>query len=191
MADIAVAGLAELRKTLLTLPTKIQRRALNKAMAAGARVVAAQAKQTAPVRSTGKRSGGVITAPGALKRNIVSKKGARKYEMGADSRFIIGVRHGRINTNAKTVSGRKGKVTAYDKRGQDPFYFRFQELGFTAVGRRKQATAGEKHRRKFNKATYGKRIPGKHFLERALETSASTATEKVRSTLAAEIQKAL
>lgn len=175
--EIAVSGLAALRAQFLALPKKIQKRALDKAFAAGARLVAADAKRRAPVKT------------GAIKRNIVAKKGAKKYQMGADSRYIVGVRHGRTNTNAMTVSGRKRKVTSYDKRGQDPFYFRFQELGFTAVGRRKAASKSEDRLRKAGRRSYGTHVPGKKFLEDALTSTAYAATIKIRDVLAYEIAK--
>lgn len=186
MTEIAVKGLAELRQTLLKFPAKIQRRALDKAMAAGARVVVAAAKRNAPVDT------------GAIKRNIVAKKGPKRYQAGADSRYIVGVRHGKTNTNATTAGGRTRKVSAYDKRGEDPYYWRFQELGFTAVGRRAKRirVVARDRRGRFrylgnaaNTRAKGRKIPGTKFLTRAFESVSAAATEKIRSVLAQEIAK--
>lgn len=174
MPDIQVQGLAELRRALLAYPKKIQKRALDKAMAAGARVVAAQARANAPV------------ATGAVRKNIVAKRGQRKYQGSADSYFIVGVRHGKTNTNPVGRGGRKRTVTAYDKRGQDPFYWRFQELGYTAVGSR-PALSGAKKRRRVRPT--GRYIPGKFFMTRALTASSGAALEKIRAVLEQEIAK--
>lgn len=186
MPEIQVQGLAELRRALLTYPKKIQKRALDKAMAAGARVVAAEARKNAPVRSNGKWSGGQITPAGATRANIVAKRGQRRYAGGSDSYFIVGVRHGKTNTNPVGRDGRKRTVTAYDKRGQDPFYWRFQEFGYTAVGRAK-ALSGAKKRRRVRPT--GRYIPGKFFMTRALSASSGAALEKIRAVLEQEIAK--
>lgn len=174
MPDIQVQGLAELRRALLNYPKKLQKKGLDKAVFAGARIVEAQAEKNAPVRT------------GALRRNIVSKRGQRRYAPNAASYYIVGVRHGKTNTNRVGRSGRKRAVTAYDKRGEDPFYWRFQELGFTAVGRAK-ALSGAKKRRGV-KAT-GTWIPPKRFMQKALTGAAPQALERVRAVLAQEIAK--
>lgn len=173
MADIKVHGLNEIRARMFQLPNKDIKRILNKALGAGARVVAAEVRSLAPVDT------------GAIKRNVVSKMGPRRKRGSADSRFIVGVLHGRTNTNATTAGGRKRKVTAYDKRGQDPFYYRFQDLGYSAVGRRK--AQGRNARRE--RAAAGRKIPGKRFLQRGLESSASRALQKVQQVMVTELDK--
>jgi len=175
-ARIAVAGLSELRTRLLALPVKVQKKALTKAVRAGAQNVRAQAKANAPFRS------------GTTKANVVAKPGARRYQGGADVRYIVGVRHGRTNTNPTDRRGKKRTVTKYDKAGRDPFYFRFQELGFTAVGRRNPAKRAERANRRASAPTYGRWIPGKKFLQNALTSTATRVTEKISSVLASEIE---
>ena len=189
-STVPVLGLSELRKQLLAFPQKVQRRALDKAMLAGARVIAAEARKLAPVRQAatweGGRSGGVTRPAGATKRNIVAKRGQKRYATGADSYFIVGVRHGKTNTNATNSSGKRRKVSSYDLRGEDPFYWRFQEFGFTAVGRR-AAQSGNQKRKRIRPT--GRYIPGRFFMTKAFRAATPAALNKVRDTLAREIAK--
>ncbi len=171
---IPVQGLTELRKAVLDFPKKLQRRALDKSMAAGARVIVAEARRLAPVRT------------GAVRRNIVAKRGQKRYAPSADSYWIIGVRHGKTNTNTVTAGGRTRRVSAYDRKGEDPFYWRFQNLGYTAVGRR-PAVSGAKKRRGVKAA--GRWIPPKRFMERGFAAGTPRALDKFRETMTAEIAK--
>lgn len=171
---IPVQGLAEMRKALLDFPKKLQRRPLDKAMSAGARVIVAAAKQLAPVRT------------GALRRNILAKRGQKRYAPGAESYWIIGVRHGKTNTSTRTASGRARRVSAYDRKGDDPYYWRFQNLGYTAVGRR-PAVSGAKKRRGVR--AVGRWIPPKRFMERGFAAGVPRALDKFRETMTAEIAR--
>lgn len=185
---IEVRGLRELREAMKAFPDKLRTRLLNRAVAAGARVVAAEVRQRAPVRQTGKRSGGVITAPGALKRNVIGKRGSRRYQAGADARYIVGVRHGKANLRTSRVingKARKRNVTRYDQAGQNPFYYRFQEKGFTAVGRRPaRGRSGRLARR-----SAGTKVPGKRFMRDGLIAAAPRALERMKAVLAADIAR--
>lgn len=181
MTTIKVEGLADLQARMRALPAKIQRRALNAAMRAGAREIVTEVKSRAPVDT------------GALKRNVVAKRGRRQFDKGLAGRQIIGVRHGRARTAATTytVKGKKftNRVTAYDKRGQDPFYFRFQELGYTAVGRRKFASRAERGARAAGNPSYGRFIPGKRFMRDGLAAAGPRALVAIRTRLARELER--
>ncbi len=181
MSAIRIEGLAELQARLKTLPTKIQRRALNAAMRAGAREIVIEVKARAPVDT------------GALKRNVIAKRGRRQFDQGLAGRQIIGVRHGKARTEATTytVKGKKftNRLTAYDRKGQDPFYFRFQELGYTAVGRRKAANRSERGNRKAGNPSYGRLIPGKKFLAGGLAAAGPRALNTIKTRLAAELER--
>lgn len=182
MTTIKVQGLAELERRLREFPTKLQRRALNAAMRAGAREVVAEVKGRAPVDT------------GALKRNVVTKRGRRQFDKGLAGRQIIGVRHGKARTQATKFTTRTGKVrttrlTAYDRRREDPFYFRFQELGYTAVGRRSPANRAERRSRADGNASYGRFIPGKRFLRDGLAAAGPRALETIRQRLARELER--
>jgi hypothetical protein len=124
------------------------------------------------VRDKAKASAPKLT--GAIKRNIQQKMG--KIRGNSISAFI-GVEAGKVpkpNAEGKvTFKTRRGavksrKVSAREKRGEDPFYYKFQELGFTAVGRRKARSGASKRR---GSATVGREIAGKFFLRNALENN--------------------
>ncbi len=172
-----VVGLKEVVDRMKDFPVKLQRRAARAAVLSAARVVAAQVRKDAP-RLTG-----------AIRKNVVAKSGRPRN--ATQTRAIIGVRHGKVKTRGSTIrlkdgGFRVGKLTAYDKRGQDPFYYRFQELGFTAVGRRKAANRAE---RKARKAGAGRQIPGKKFLTNALPKTASRALAVMRASFAKQIDR--
>lgn len=167
MPDIQIKGLRQLEDRMRAFPAKLQRRAMKKALAAGARLIVREAKSNAPIAS------------GALKRNIVAKAGPKRRDIAGSTRYIVGVLHGKTNTReTKNIRGavRKRRVSAYDRRGQDPYYFRFQELGFTAIGRAKRGSAGRK-------------IAGRHFLRNALQTKSKEAVEAIRRVLAQEVER--
>lgn len=160
---LEVQGLREINDTLTKLPQRMAKRVVRNAMNAGARIIRDRAKALAPVGKTG-----------ALKRNIVSKRGLRRYDDGLEARLIIGVRHGKVRdapTTYITKTGKKKvrKLTAYDKRKQDPYYFRFQELGYTQRD--------------------GTKVDGKKFLQNALDQSGQRAINKVRDVARSEIEK--
>ncbi|MGR8921868.1 MAG: HK97 gp10 family phage protein [Gammaproteobacteria bacterium] len=154
-----VEGVKELNRALKRFPARLQGRATRAALLAGARVIARGAKSAAPRRT------------GALRKNIVAKRGNRRYDKPGRVRAIVGVRHGKTRT--------RGRQTAYDRRGQDPFYFRFQELGYRAVGRSKRR----------GRKSAGRRIPGKRFLTNAARTEGRAAFTAVRDRLRTEIKK--
>lgn len=162
MAETKVKGLPELRKALAALPGTIQRRALRAGLSAAGRVVRDKARAAAPVKS------------GALKRNIQFKMGKIR---GNSISVLIGVEAGPVPVPTPegrvTFKNRRGvtksrKLTAREKRGDDPYYYRFQEAGFTAVGRRKARSGASKRR---GGATQGTKVPGKWFLRNALENN--------------------
>ena len=182
MTTVRVEGLAELEARLKAFPAKLQRRALNAAMRAGAREVVKEVKSRAPV------------ATGALRRNVVTKRGRASLDRGLAARQIVGVRHGKVRTREtkyKTKSGatRTNRLTAYDKRGDNPFYFRFQEQGYTAVGRRKAANRSERGNRKAGNPSYGRLIPGKKFLAGCLAAAGPRALNTIKTRLAAELER--
>lgn len=182
MSEIRITGLDELERKLKALPARLQGRALGAAMRAGGREIQREIKARAPVDT------------GALKRNVVAKRGQRKFDGDLSQRQIIGVRHGRARATASKFVTRSGKtitnkLTAYDRRGEDPFYFRFQELGYHAVGRRKAASRRERGNRKAGNASYGRFIPGKRFMRDGLTAAGPRALAVIKARLATEIER--
>ena len=89
--------------------------------------------------------------------------------------YIIGVEHGKTREviNGKvTYKNRWGKVvtrraTKREKRGEDPFYWRFVELGFTAVGTKRDGS--------------GHKVAGKRFLTQALPEASQEAIRAMQN----------
>lgn len=168
--ETKVSGFADMERRLRELPDKFAKRILAKAVRAGAVVIQKEVIALAP------------RGKGVLARNVVVRPSKKDFKT-ADSQFIVGVVHGRtakVNAEGKvTVRNRWGKMvtrraTRREKAGEDPFYFRFQELGFRAVGTHRGGP--------------GHKIAGRRFMTQALPRAASRAIEAVRATLAAAIE---
>lgn len=162
-----VTGLDALKRRMDDLPKKMQRRALGRGVRAAAVLVRNAARADAPVKT------------GAIRRNVQVKK--VRYPDGV--KYIIGVEHGKIvaASAGRAVRKAKGggvkvvKANRRELRREDPFYYRFQELGFTAVGRRRGGA--------------GRKVPGRHFLEQALTRNASRAVEIMRGEISTALDK--
>lgn len=161
-------GLADVKRALSDLPGSLMRGAIRSGLNAAARVVRNSARASAPVST------------GAIKRNIQQKMG--KIRGNSISAFV-GVEAGKVPKPSAegrvTFKNRRGKqksraLSAREKRGEDPYYYKFQETGFTAVGRRKARSGASKRR---GGATAGRKIPGKFFLRSALENNESAVVD--------------
>lgn len=178
---LQVTGLRELEAAMRGLVPTMQKRALRTALRAGAGVIRTAARGAAPVKT------------GALKRNtslVIGKINPAKGQVSA----YVGVETGKVqtpNAEGKVAYKRKGKLrlrsqTRREKRSEDPYYYRFQELGFTAVGRRKALSGAQKRR---GVVAVGTKVPGKRFLTNALANNTSAVIEKFRASLAGFIDK--
>lgn len=176
---IRVTGLEEVRRALRAVPDKLARRALRKAVRAGAAVVVQAAKAKAPVRT------------GALKRAIEQRPGRTSFsgpELRGNNgvRRIVGVAHGRVQESRirgeryLTGKGRTKRLTARQRRREDPWYFRFQEQGWIATGRRGRAARGQ-----------GRRVKGTPFLRPALKQTAQQVIAVQRDVLRRELLDAI
>ena len=116
--DMKLHGLRELTERMRGLSAKIQKKHLNRALMAAAKLIVDDAKRRAPRGLTL-----------AIYRNIVRKTARRKD--GATARVIIGVRHGKVRTQ-----GGGKKLSRYDKAGLDPFYWWFHEFGTAKLAAR-------------------------------------------------------
>ncbi len=111
-------GSRELASALRALPAQVERTALRKSAAAGARVVRDQVKQFAPVGRYIKRTRGRLIAPGTLKRAVTMKYAKEKSGPGA-STYVVTLRRG-------------GRA---QKQGRDAYYWIWVERGHRVVGR--------------------------------------------------------
>ena len=148
-------GIPDLRQALAGIPDKLRKRALRNALAAGGRVVRDAAKTAAPVLQT--------SAPrrtvGLVKKSIsvrTSKAARREGNVGV----FINVRPAK--------GGARGAKT-----GLDPFYWRWQEFGWTPFSGPRKGKAGAQNKRDRRRAhAAGKagavQIPGQKFLSNAV-----------------------
>jgi len=109
--SVKVAGIDELKRALAALPSKIRRKALTKALRAGAKVVQKAARAAVPVLATPN----AYRTKGLLKRKIsvrVSKESRRAGDVGV---FV------NVKPAAKSARGATNRL--------DPYYWRFVEFG--------------------------------------------------------------
>lgn len=122
---IRVAGLQELRAALLTLPKRFDRRVLNAALMAGGRIVAAEGSSRAPVL----RQPDPRRRAGTLRRNVRARP-VRPFP-GRTATVIVSVRQlsRKARVAFKTSQFARGRRVSSADNPNDPFYWRFVELG--------------------------------------------------------------
>lgn len=161
--QIRVKGLKELSQELEQLPKKLQKTAIRRAVAAGAKIILQKAKSSAPRDS------------GALRRAIARYNRNNRNEPNITRQSIF------VRTNRKRT---KGQV----KRGENPYWWYFQEFGYNAIGRRKFTGRGRQSRDAFRKSA-GRFIPETKFMRKAFSTSSGRALVTFRRTLRTELDK--
>ncbi len=117
-----VSGLTNLRQAFAGLKDEIKIRTSRRMVAAGGGVLRKEARRLAQQHGF-KRSGALI-------RNIAIKRESKAP--AGTTQYNLGVRHGRSLGNGKKVIkflgvSKSGRVVV--KRKNDPFYWRFLELG--------------------------------------------------------------
>lgn len=155
---VTVSGLRELRKALFqTIPEHYHGKVLQKALAAGARPIVAEARNLAPVQS------------GVLRKSIYSGRD-RKNSTATLEQRLIAVRSGK----------------RFQKAGKDAFYWRWVEFGRGEITAGKSRILFNKRTNEaFGKTV--RAVPAKPFLRPAFQTRRNEAVGKIRDTLAKEI----
>lgn len=177
---VKLEGIDDLKKALQDLPKKIRTQALRKALREGAKAVQREARRLAPVLqiATPRRK------PGTLKKNIVIRASKFARRAGDEGVFV----------SVRPLSGARqkklGKAGAANPN--DPYYWWFQEFGFTAVGRSR--IKGGKIRRFLQRVSRAKQgqaraIPGKRFLTTAAKSKGEEAIKTFMSTAIPIINK--
>lgn len=183
MADtFKIEGFAELSKELEKLPIKIQKKILRKSVKAGAVLMRDRARALAPKRT------------GATARAIKVESTTSRSRPGIIS-FAVGVETGKVQrltaSTGKVATKVKGKLklrkaSARERRGEDPYYWKFQEFGYRATGRslhgKRKKGLGRKGLAKTR--ARGIKVPGKHFMRNAFNTTYTSALNLVRNELA-------
>ena len=147
-------GIPDLRQALADIPEKLRKRALRNALAAGGRVVRDAAKASAPVLQTS----APYRTPGTV-RGAISVRTSKQARRAGDVGVFVNVRPAK--------GGAKGAKT-----GKDPFFWRWQEFGWTPFSGPRKGKAGALNKRERRRArASGKagsvQIPGRKFLSNA------------------------
>lgn len=158
--DVKVSGIADFKAAITALVADMRRKVVRAALRDAARPVIRAAQNNAPVLRVPKRN----RRPGTLKRNI--KVFASKVKNGRNG--VLGVF---IKVRASKAALKKGGG-AGAKNPNDPYYWLFQEFGFTATGRRR-LRGGSRRRDLVRNALISsgraRRIEGRHFLQRGFQ----------------------
>lgn len=189
---VRVEGLADLQLTLNGLPIHLRKKVMYKLLRKAASPILKAAKQNAPVAKKATRR----VIPGLVKNTLkISTSRYWKPERGEFGVYIKPISPQKIKRLQRNV--RKQNAHVYFG---DPFYYRFQEMGFHAVGgsvitgsfkrKRKNIGTSQSLRARRN-AEYesGKHtfVPGKKFIGRAFESQKQAALNIIKVDLVAEI----
>lgn len=162
MAEIiSIDGLEEVRRALVATPVELRKKVIYRLLRKAAQPMARAARSGAPRASKATRR----VIPGLLQRSI----GVRTSRIKQASRGEFGV-----FITATTPPGVKRLKRSARKSGVagpnfgDPFYHRFQEAGFHAVGTRRVG-GGKRARAERVKTSGARYIPGLQYLGRAYE----------------------
>lgn len=168
-----IEGLDELRRSLQELPKILRNRVLRNALAAGARIVRDEAKRSAPLlqRATPYRKQGTM-------RDAIVVRTSRQARRRGD----VGVF---VNVKPAKRAQRGGKSR------DDPFYWRWQEFGWTPASGPRKGLAGRRaaaQRRRARRSGQAPRIPGAKFLQRAT-AALPRALERFEAVLGPQIKR--
>ncbi|HJT63074.1 MAG TPA: HK97-gp10 family putative phage morphogenesis protein [Burkholderiales bacterium] len=176
-----IEGLADLKLAVEALKQDMRKRVVRGALRDAARPIVNRAKQRAPVLKTPSR----YRTPGLLKRSI--KVFSSKRYNGRDGTLGVFV----------AVRASKAKLRASGGRGaknpNDPFYWFWQEFGFTAVGRRR--VGGGRFTRPGRlearvKGGSARRIPGLRFMRDGFEGGKGEALSVFQARIKTRIDQA-
>ena len=163
MAEFDLIGWDDTKKAIEGLTKDMRLKVVRGALRQAARPIVNAARSKVPVRT------------GLVKKRIgvsTSKIHSRKYgEVGVYIR------------PKATQLARKKKI-----RSQDPYYYKFIEAGFHAVGTRK-IKGGRRNRAERLKASGARFIPGVKFLGNAFEEKKMEALEIFRTAVKSRIEK--
>ena len=177
MADdvrLAIKGVDELNAALRAIPDVLRKRVLRNALAAGAREIRDAAKAAAPVLrlpSTRRR-------PGTIRSNIVVRTSKTARQAG-DVGVFVGVRPLR-GARARKLG------TAGASNPNDPYYWWWQEFGWTPGHRKSQSGAAKRMPRK-NAAP--RKVPGRRFLTGAATSAGEKAIGMFMKAVVPQIEK--
>jgi len=164
MAEImSVEGLADVRARLESLPVHLRKKVMYSVLRKAAAPMIKAAKANAPVAKKATRR----VIPGLIKNTI--RSAISKYRKPASGEFGIYIKP-LVPGKIKSLKRKAGNAVYFG----DPFYYKFQEFGFHAIGRKR--IAGGRTRRADTLARGGyTKVPGKAFLGRAFDSGKAAA----------------
>jgi len=148
--SVKITGAEDAAAKLRALVPTMRKKVLRNALAAGARLVRDDAKRNAPVLSASVKA--PYRSPGTLKGAIKVRTSKAARKAGNVGVFV----------NVKPATG----AARGAKSGKDPFYWRFQEFGWTPASSR-AGFATKVQRRQARRRGAAAQIPGKKFLRNA------------------------
>lgn len=179
---IKMDGLEAVRSALLETPKHLRQKVMLSVLRKAAAPILRAAKANAPVAA--KSTNRVI--PGLIKKTLGITRS--KLKLAANGEFGVFIT-ARVPGKVKRVRGQARKSGLKGPNFGDPFYHRFQEAGFHAVGR-KRVAGGKNRRAAALKASGARFIPGKKYLGNAFEAHKRDAVkiltgDMVKETIAA------
>jgi hypothetical protein len=189
MAEIIrIEGLADLQLTLQGLPINLRNKVMYRLLRKAAAPILKAAKANAPVAK--KATKRVI--PGLVRGTLkVSTSRYWKPARGEFGVYIKPISPSKIKRLQRVARKGAGRSPYFG----DPFYYRFQEAGFHAVGssritgsfRRKQGPSLRARRNAQYASGMHTYVPGKKFIGKAFESNKQAALNIIKSDLVAEI----
>lgn len=181
MAKTETLGINEMRAEFSKVREDMQKRVARRVVVAGGRILKAEAIAIAKANGS-KVSGDMI-------KNIAIKRESRVPQ--GTEQIHLGVRHGREQTKKVRSQGNKslavnGQGRIVTRRDNDPYYWRFVELGHKIVPRR--SASGSKSIRKRRKEAVA-HVDPKPFIQPALERKRSEAIQVMGDAVVKEVLK--
>lgn len=181
MAKTETLGIGEMRAEFTRVRTDMQKRVARKVVVAGGRVLKAEA--IAIATANGSKVSGDMIKNIAIKRESKAPQGTEQIHLG--------VRHGREQTKKVRSQGNKtlavnGQGRVVTRRDNDPYYWRFVELGHKIVPRR--SASGSRSIRKRRQEAVAHVAP-KPFIQPALERKRTQAIDAMGKAVVQEVLK--
>lgn len=161
--QVTVKGIEEVRDMLKGLSVNLKKKVLIAALRKAAKPIVKAAKQNAPVYNGKPR---VDVIPGLVKKTIA----ANRSKIHNGRRGTIGL-YIRPQGSKKLKIAQRGakRIGSTALKGYDPYYYKFQESGFTSPS--------------------GRKIEGRGFIQKAFESNKYRVINTISDYVIAEVKK--
>lgn len=179
MSALEITGLADVVARLQDVPIHLRKKVMYGVLRKAAQPIVRAARANAPVA----RKSTARVIPGLLRKSITVS--ISKFQKPAAGNFGVYVEP-RIPGKVKSLQRRARKGGAAGPNFGDPYYYKFQEFGFHATGRRR--IAGGQRRRAIARASgQFRKVPGLQFLGRAYESQRNAVVASLNDDLVAAV----